>query len=207
MRLIIIVWVISAPLQIAVYGALEGTDLGQILSREEATHLGVGTGRAVLWSSALAEIASNPFTYVFGTGYMSAPSTSVLNALAFVFVPDVDVLYQRQYSLHNAALQILFDTGAISFILFVYCLLRTAASLQFERLNGFIVFVLISGLNEANGSIYSLFTFIPFLAIICVHCVGKDMNSSALSKRSQRSVGQRIVSQAGFSPHSESPQR
>lgn len=175
MRILIIVWAASAPAQVAVYDAMEGTSIGYALTRAEGAHLGVGTGRGVIWSAAIREIAGTPSNYMLGTGFMSAPGTSVLPALSQVIAPsDLATLYQRVYSLHNAALQLLFDSGTIGLALMVYCLIKMTSVPNAGRMNALVLFILLSGLNEAIGTIYAIATFVPFFALIGAHCVGRD---------------------------------
>ncbi len=195
MRATVVVWVISAPLLTLIYGALEGTSLGDILTRDEALYLGVGTARAVLWSSVLSEVLSNPLSYFVGNGYMSAPTTSVLPTFTQVLSPnDVNAMHQRVFSLHNASLQILFDCGVIGFLLFVYCLFRAIATNRLGRANAVIFFVLLAGFNEANGTIYSIFIAIPFFALICAYCVGTDVETQAPILAAKRNQGKKFVS-------------
>lgn len=179
MRIAVLAWLISAPLQIVTFSGLEGTNLGVLLTRSEGAFLGVGTGRSVLWLSALTEITDNPFRYIFGTGYMSAPGTPVLTALnQVVSTGDVSEIYQRVYSLHNAALQMLFDNGLIGLLLLTYCILKTVTANVGMRFNALLLFVLMSGFNESVGTVYSIGIIVPFLALIGAQCVGRIVDTA-----------------------------
>jgi hypothetical protein len=179
MRLAVLAWLISAPLQIVTYSGLEGTSLGVLLTRAEGAFLGVGTGRSVLWSSALKEITDNPLRYIIGTGYMSAPGTPVLTALnQVVSTGDVSEIYQRVFSLHNAALQMLFDNGLIALFLLTYCLLKTVSANVGMRVNALLLFVLLSGFNESVGTVYAIGIFVPFWALIGAHSVGRIVDTA-----------------------------
>lgn len=194
MRATVVVWAISAPLLTVIYSALDGTSFGDIITRDDALYLGVGTGRAILWASVLSEIVSNPFSYLFGTGYMSAPTTAVLPTLTQILSPnDIGAMHQRVFSLHNASLQILFDSGIISLLLFIYCLFKAISTNRLGRANAIIFFVLLAGFNEANGTIYSVFIAIPFFALICAYCVGTDFEKQAPIRAARRNQGKKFV--------------
>lgn len=175
MRFAIVIWLISAPVQIDIYSSLNGTAIGDMFTRSEASDQGVGTGRTLIWKAAIEEMESKPLKYVLGTGYMSAASTSVITAIEQAIKPDDAYdLFQHTYTLHNAALQYLFDTGLIGISLLVSCLWRAVSKIATysNRLNAIMLYFLISGLNEAIGAPYATVLFLPFLALIGMNAVG-----------------------------------
>ncbi len=169
MRLAVIFWVVSAPVQIWLYDAIGGSVVGEMLVRSEASYLGVGTGRTLIWTAAFGEILSRPLSYLFGTGYLSAVGTSVITAMQQAIGPgDIYDLLQRSYSLHNAALQYLFDTGISGLFCLVIVLFGATSRACFKEphLNALILLLMLSGWNEAAGTIYSLEAFFPFFGLI-----------------------------------------
>ncbi|MBC2835122.1 O-antigen ligase family protein [Paragemmobacter straminiformis] len=176
MRTLVFLWVFSAPLQILIYSSISGTQFGDLLTRAEAESLGVGTGRSVIWTGVFEEIHRSLPSYFFGTGYLSALNTTAVSAIGSILSSgDVGLILQRTYSLHNSALQTLFDTGIVGLFLLVSCTLRAseASRRNHPRLNSLILFILLAGFNEAAGTVYSTFTYIPFIALIGLQCVGR----------------------------------
>lgn len=167
-KAILIVWIISCPLQIFTFSLIGGTWLGELFTRDGVENLGVGTGRSLIWLSALNEIASHPENIALGFGFLSAPTTSAFSAMAAAIgYRDSSDLLNHVHSLHNAALQYAFDFGVVTLLVVSYLLLLSIRKTRGSnaKLTPLIVFTLISGLNEAMATPYNFSSFIFILNI------------------------------------------
>ena len=190
---LLFLWVFSTPILLILYTSTEYSFLGEFLIRAEAQHLGVGTGRTFIWKAAIDVLTVDVSQSIFGLGYMSAVSTPIRTVLEQVtFVGDPRDMLSRTYSLHNGALQYFFETGIIGLTIVSTAWLTTlrhnfnSGSSIGRSMNVLVVFILLSGFNEAAGTIYSN-SFFPMMGIIA-YCLldYKSLNQTEIATQSYR---------------------
>jgi hypothetical protein len=172
-KLVVIFWCFSAT-----YAALNNSAFQIILQRSEGGALGVGTGRNILWDSAMDLFSTIELQHFWGFGVMGALKTNVVVVMVQIFsMKDISEVYDNPHTLHNGALQYVFDTGYLGLIFIVVVLFailrlcKTHRELFFE-LTLFcevtVMYILITGLNEATGTIYHIFSLSMLTGVFAV---------------------------------------
>lgn len=170
---LVILWALSASILIVIYTAMASLGLDQLLVRDGAEYLGVATGRTLTWVAALETIgAASLGKIVLGHGFMGAIDTEVLSTFSFIFrFVEPDELVSSVFSLHNAGLQVMFDLGIVGLGFYLFGLLSAAhftnTQTEHGRISSLVLaFLLLWGLNEAAGTVYFVFSILPFLFVI-----------------------------------------
>lgn len=175
LRALVVTWVVSAPLLSMVYSGLSAMGFDALLLRPGAEYLGVATGRTQTWSSAMDALSSARISdLILGHGFMGAVDTQVRSTLAVVFRnTDEMELFNNVFSLHNASLQVVFDLGFLGLAVYLIGIVSAArcfiGKTSVERSAAvFFCFMLLWGLNESVGTIYFIFSVLPFFFVVSI---------------------------------------
>ncbi len=192
-KVLVIVSLVSSPLALIVFAALQQSDIADLLVRNGAQNFGVGTGRAQLFEVALAELAQVSPLHLFGYGYGGALLTQALDVLTILFYNEyrssVNVFLP---TLHNLGLQVIFDIGYIGFVVFFFLIWRAATSFAMSsepvaRFGlGILSFTLLSGFTEATGAPYNLEFFFVLLAVLALANSRLNFDPSEKSKAGEK---------------------
>lgn len=168
-------WPVSAIVLSLLYAGIDDTLLGDILTRSEGREFGVASGRPMVWESAFQIIHADIRSFVFGLGFSNGAQTELASTLGFLFNSfSATELMRLSHGPHNAALQIVFDIGIVGLIVyfFVLCVvIQRVIQSNLLRLLPVIVYGLVTGYNEAVGTIYQPIVFLAFtvIFILCAH--------------------------------------
>lgn len=183
-------WGLSVPLLMVIYSAISAIGLDSLLIRSGAQDLGLATGRTLTWSTALDVLTGSSLQeIVLGHGFMGAIDTQVLSTFVIVFRGvEASVLLNSIFSLHNMALQVAFDIGIVGVLAYLLGLIAAARSADLNSDFGrkaavALCFFLLWGLNESVGTVYFIFSMLPFLFLISVTI---DPVSTATQKNPER---------------------
>lgn len=168
-------WPVSAIVLTLIYAGINDTLLGDLLTRSEGREFGVATGRPILWEAAFQIIRADLGSFVFGLGFSNGAQTELASTLGFLFNSfSATELMRLGHGLHNAALQIIFDIGIVGLAVYFFLLcvvIQRIIQSNLLRLLPVIVYALVTGYNEAVGTIYQPIIFLAFtvILILCAH--------------------------------------
>jgi len=129
------------------------------------------TGRPLIWFTAISSLEDFSFNHLVGYGMYGQAISEISYDYSKLF-SSFDMDYPERTSLHNFALQSIFDVGVVGYMVIMAITFQSLYRFSKCQCNSckvytvVIVYLLLCGLTEPVPTIYSLSTFLVFLVAI-----------------------------------------
>lgn len=167
-------------LLIIVVEMLPDLELFQLIARTEDS--GVVSSRDLVWASAMAELINYSPIHLFGFGTFGQATSGISADYAAAFASDFE--HSSLASLHNFALQYVFDIGYFGLVIFLALAMYAIKQYTSSRNAGcrivaiFLTYIVLVGSIEAVPTVYSRDTFFVFTFFVGLAIFGPRDNIS-----------------------------
>jgi hypothetical protein len=130
----------------------------------------ISTGRSIIWAIAFNELSDFKPIHLIGYGSYGQTVSGISYDYMNLFKSWSDS-NPELYSVHNAAIQMVFDIGYIGLVLFIYMLYRLLTvslcsdKYELNSLAPVLLFIMLSGVSEITPLIYNNNMFSIFMIV------------------------------------------